>query len=96
MKLQSAKNCCGVLLTVPIVLGTFLNPLNALKEQIVGSEIFKQFFVTKISNKASVCVGGHPLNHNFGLESATDLILVSIPRLWGMGNHLGPLSDTSD
>ena len=40
--------------------------------------------------------GGYPLNRNLGSESATDLILVSIPRFWGMGNHLGPLSDTSD
>ena len=35
-------------------------------------------------------------NCNFALESARDLILVSIPRFLGMGNHLGPFSDTPD
>ena len=33
---------------------------------------------------------------NFGSEYARDLILVSIPRFLGMGNRLGPFSDTSD
>ena len=35
------------------------------------------------------------LNCNFGLESTTDLILMSNPSFWGMGNHLGPVSFTS-
>ena len=34
--------------------------------------------------------------YNFGSEHARDLILVSIPRFWAMGNSLGLFSDTSD
>ena len=33
---------------------------------------------------------------NFRSEHARDLILVSIPRFLGMGNPLGPFSNTSD
>ena len=32
----------------------------------------------------------------FGLERARDLILVSIPRFWDMGNPLGLFSDAPD
>ena len=27
---------------------------------------------------------------------ARDMVLVSNPRYWGMGNHLGPFSEASD
>ena len=36
------------------------------------------------------------INYNFGSEHARNVILVSIPRFCGMGNSLGPFSDTSD
>ena len=34
--------------------------------------------------------------HNFGSEHSRNVILVSMPRLLGMGNPLGPFSDTSE
>ena len=43
---------------------------------------------TKLWQNGQIC--------NFCSEPARDLILVSIPRFLGMGNPLGPFSDTSD
>ena len=60
----------------------FGNPKN-LKKRQKGPN-----FAPKTPKMAAKC--------NFGLERARDLILVSIPRFWDMGNLLGPFSDAPD
>ena len=89
MKLQ--RIAVGVLFTVPV--GYFLKTFNSQNELTIGWETVKQVKVFGL-NKAREDGIRNTLNHNLGLESATGLILVSIPRFLGMGNHLGPLSDT--
>ena len=36
------------------------------------------------------------MGSNSASEHARDLILLSNPMFWGMGNHLGPFSGASD
>ena len=36
------------------------------------------------------------LGSNSASEHARDMVLVAKPMFWGMGNHLGPLSEASD